>query len=98
MVRKIGQLLLNWGGGGWLPPHTPLSLILEPRRYVRSQKFFMDRCPKDEHTGKNLVCKKALPISEKNWKNLLGGGGVASTFLLAIGGLIKKITKISKRG
>ena len=35
----------------------------------------MDRCPKDEPTGKNLVCKKALPISEKNWKNLLGGGG-----------------------
>ena len=40
----------------------------------------MDRCPKDEPTDKNLVWKKALPISEKNWKNLLGGGGeVAST-------------------
>ena len=35
----------------------------------------MDICPKDEPTGKNLVCKKGLPISEKNWKNLLGGGG-----------------------
>ena len=34
----------------------------------------MGRCPKDEPTGKSLVCKKALPISEKNWKNLLGGG------------------------
>ena len=33
----------------------------------------MDRCPKDEPTGKNLVCTKALPISEKHWKNLLGG-------------------------
>ena len=35
----------------------------------------MGRCPKDEPTGKNLVYNKALPISEKNWKNLLGGGG-----------------------
>ena len=35
----------------------------------------MGRCPKDEPTGKNLVCNNALPISEKNWKNLLGGGG-----------------------
>ena len=33
----------------------------------------MDRCPKDEPTGKNLVCKKSSSISEKNWKNLLGG-------------------------
>ena len=50
------------------------------------KNFFMDRCPKDEPTGKKLVCKKALLISEKNWKNLLG---VASTpFPLAIGGLI----------
>ena len=41
----------------------------------------MDRCPKDEPTGKNLVCRKALLISEKNWKNFFcgGGGGVAST-------------------
>ena len=36
----------------------------------------MGRCHKDEPTGKNLVCKNALPISEKNSKNLLGGGGV----------------------
>ena len=35
----------------------------------------MDRYTKDEPTGKSLVCKKALPISEKNWKKLLGGGG-----------------------
>ena len=31
----------------------------------------MDRCPKDEPTAKNLVCKKAIHIPEKNWKNLL---------------------------
>ena len=36
------------------------------------KNFFMDRCPKDESAAKNLVCKKALPIPEKNWKNLLG--------------------------
>ena len=41
----------------------------------------MDRSPKDEPTGKNLVCeKRALPISDKNWKNL-SGRGVASTLL-----------------
>ena len=28
----------------------------------------------DEPTAKNLVCKKVLPIPEKNWKNLFGGG------------------------
>ena len=32
----------------------------------------MDRCLKDEPTTENLVCKKALPIPEKKWKNLLG--------------------------
>ena len=37
----------------------------------------MDRCPKDEPTAKNLVCKKLLPILEK--KLLEGEGGLAST-------------------
>ena len=37
----------------------------------------MDRCPKDEPTGKNLVHKKALPIPEKNLKTPVGGEGVA---------------------
>ena len=46
----------------------------------------MGRCPKDEPTGKNLVCRKALPISEKNWKNLLGSG-IQPPPPLAIGGL-----------
>ena len=53
----------------------------------------MDRCPKDEPTGKNLVSNKALPISEKKLeKPVRGGGGggeVASTLLLAIEGLIR---------
>ena len=39
--------------------------------------FFMDKCPKDKSTAKNLVCRKPLLIPEKNWKNLLG---VASPF------------------
>ena len=49
----------------------------------------MDRCPKDEPTAKNLVCRKALHIPEKNWeKNVLGGGGgVVDATPLAIGGL-----------
>ena len=67
------------GGGG------EVALILEPRRLVQSKKFFISRCPKDEPTGKNLVCKKALHIYQKNWKNLLGGGGIPPP--LAIGGL-----------
>ena len=47
----------------------------------------MGRCPKDESTGKSLVWKKALPISEKNWKNLLGGMPPPPPPSLAIGGL-----------
>ena len=46
----------------------------------------MNRYPKDEPTAENLVCIKALPIPEKNWKNLLGGG-VSIHLPLAIGGL-----------
>ena len=38
----------------------------------------MDRCPKDEPA-------KKLPIPEKNWKNLFGGGGGMDP--PAIGGL-----------
>ena len=45
----------------------------------------MERCPKDEAQLKILLEIKALPIPEKNWKNLLGGG--IHTHPLAIGGL-----------
>ena len=38
------------------------------------KNFFMDKCLKDGPTAKSLVCEKAFPISEKNWKNLLRGG------------------------
>ena len=84
MVRKIDQLLLN-GGCGCHPPPPPapsLGLILEPRRQVRSEKMFMDRCPKDKPTGKNLVCKKALQFLRKIGKPVRGGGGLASTLPL----------------
>ena len=33
----------------------------------------MNRCPKDEPTAKNLVCRKGFPNLEKNWENILGG-------------------------
>ena len=80
-------------GGGVATPAPSLYLILEPRWLVRFENFFMGRCPKDELTGKNLVCKKALSISEKNWKSLLGGGGIHSPLPpLAIGGLSNHIT------
>ena len=35
----------------------------------------MDRCPKDEPTAENLVCKKALPIPEKIGNTCWEGGG-----------------------
>ena len=38
------------------------------------KKIFMDRCPKDEISTKNLVGKKAMPIPEDNLKNLFRGG------------------------
>ena len=70
MVKKIGQLLLNGGGGGERggchPPAPSLWLILEPRWWVRFEKVFHGQMPQ---------AKKALPNSEKNWKNLLEGGG-----------------------
>ena len=48
-------------------PLSTLSLSsLESRRQVRSENFFLDKCPKDEPTAKNLVCRKALPIPAKN--------------------------------
>ena len=59
----------------------------------------MGRCPNDEPTGKSLVWKKALPISENSWKNLLGGGWhPPPPPPLAIGGLIsfKIIAKASR--
>ena len=73
MVRKIGKKNVH-GGRLWLPPPPApsLCLTLEPRQYVRSEKFVMDRCPKDEPTAKTLVCKRARSIPEKIGKNLLG--------------------------
>ena len=48
------------GGGGWLPPPSTRSLSnFRAKPYVRSENFFMERCPKDEPTAKNLVCKKS---------------------------------------
>ena len=74
MVRKIYRsTFAQWGVVATTPPSTlPLSNF---RANGRSDLkiFFMDRYPKDEHTGKNLVCKKALPISKKNWKKPVGG-------------------------
>ena len=79
MVRKIGQILLKRGGrdgGGNDSPQAPsLCTILGPRRQVRSENFFMDKCPKDEPTAKNLVRNKSSSHSRENWKNLFGRGG-----------------------
>ena len=49
----------------------------------------MERCPKDESTAKTFVEIKALPIPEKNWKNLFCGWHPQNRFFppLAIGGL-----------
>ena len=40
----------QWGGG-CNNPALSLYLILEPRRKVQSEEFFMNRCPKVEHTA-----------------------------------------------
>ena len=56
----------------------------------------MDRCPKDEPTAKNLVCKKAFSIPKKNWENLLGDGSGIHP-VLAIGGL-REVSFFTGRG
>ena len=66
-------------GGSCYPPPPSLCLILDPRRKESSENFFMDKYHRDESTAKNLVCKKALPILEESWENLL--------LVFAIGGL-----------
>ena len=80
MVRKIGKKSA-WGVVCQPLQHPSFFLILEHDL----KNFFMNRCPKDEPIAKNLVCEKALPIPEKNWEILLGGGGWHPP--LAIGGL-----------
>ena len=40
-------------------PAPSLCLILEPRRLVRSEKFFDGQMPKDETTAKNFVSNKS---------------------------------------
>ena len=58
----------------------------------------MERCPKDEPTAKNLVFKKALPISSKNEKHLLGVASIPPPPPLAIGGLINHKTRTKGKG
>ena len=76
--------MAEWGGGGgrgsgWLPTST-FSLILGPRRNVRSKEFLMDRCPKDEPVAKHLVYRKSSShspekVEKPGWRGG-GGGGV----------------------
>ena len=84
MVRKIGKKEVH---GGWLP--LPITLPLSNFRaktVCQIWKIFMERCTEDETTAKKFDWNKTLPIPEKNWKNLLrGGGGIHPC--LAIGGL-----------
>ena len=68
---KFEKLLLNEGGGHPTPAQY-LCLILEPRRKVRYENFFKDRCPKNEPPVKNLFAEKALAISEKSGKIVRG--------------------------
>ena len=70
MVRKISKKV--HGGGSCPAPF--LCLILEHRRLVRSESFFMDRCPKDEPAAKNLVCKENSLYSREKLEKRVGGG------------------------
>ena len=77
MVRRKGNEYVH--GYGCHPPSPPpafsLWLILKPRQLVRSEKFLMEICSKAEATDENLFEINDLPVPERGWKNLLGGGG-----------------------
>ena len=49
------------GGGGGCHPLSTLSLSNFRAQDGSSdlKNFFMDKCPKDEPTGKNLVCRES---------------------------------------
>ena len=47
----------------------------------------MERCPKNEPTAKNLVCKRLFAFLRKTGKTCSGGGGGWHPPALAIGGL-----------
>ena len=81
MVRKIGQLLLNGGRGGQPPSTLPLPNF-GAKTVGSIRKIFLDRCPKDEPTAKNLVCNKSSSNSRENVKKsfFLGGGGASTPF------------------
>ena len=52
------------------------------------KNVFMDRCPNDKSTAKNLVFTKSLPIPKKNWELNLLGVGINPPPLTVIGVLI----------
>ena len=54
MVGKLGQFLLDKGGGGCQQP--PFCLILGPRRQLQSENFFHGQMPQ----GKCLQLKISL--------------------------------------
>ena len=76
VIFIVGKIdLESQGGEGWLPPLAPsLCLILEPDRRSDLKNFFMDRCPKDEHTAKNLVCKRSSSHFPEKLEKHVGGG------------------------
>ena len=70
MVRKIGKK--DMGRVVATPKTLPLSNFRAKISKSDLKNFFMDRYLKDEATAKNLVCRKALPLPEKNWKTCWG--------------------------
>ena len=73
MVKNIGQNKVN---GGWLTPPVPsLCLILDPRWYVRPDKFFHGRMFQRWATAKNFVCQKSSSHFREKLEKPVGGGG-----------------------
>ena len=92
MVRKIGQLLLKGGGGGWQwllsPQHPPFVQFYVQDGKSDLKSFFMNKWPNDEPAAKNLVRNKSSShrsshsrerLEKPVWRGGGGGEGVAST-------------------
>ena len=53
---------------------SSVCLILSQNGRSDLKTFFMDRCPKDEPTAKNLVCPKSSSHSREKLENPVGVG------------------------
>ena len=79
--QKNRSTLAKWGGGGGWLPTSIFSLILGPRRNVRSKEILMDRYPKDEPVAKHLVYRKSSShspekVEKPGWRGVTPANGI----------------------